>query len=247
MAMLTLPQAELYIAQRSAGMGLDPAAVLAVSAQEGLSSAGYAGPHPDPAPGQPGAFAVGPFQLNSAGALASSPAAGLSGASASAWAWSTDGIDWALGRIASVAHGQSGSSAIGAIVRLFERPADPSGEIARAQQVYGDYYAKWWNVEDTTGSSPPSGSSTPLVTDPSQQVQGKVTDGTAGGSTPGAFTLIPGVGGWPGVKISFGFLWAILLFGGGIAAIIGGLLLYFHKEVGEAAGQVGKVAAVAAV
>lgn len=238
----TLDQAEQYIAARAAGLGLDPGAVLSVASQEGLSAGGWAGPHPDPAPGHPSAFAVGPFQLNSAGALASSPVASWSSQAASSWAWSSDGIDWALGRINGVAHGLTGSTAINRIVSQFEIPADIPGEQSRAQARYPYYYAKWWNVEDTTGSSPTTNPT--LVSDPTQ---GKTVDTSATASSPGTFTLIPGVGGWPGVKISFGFLWAALLFAGGIAAIVIGLIIYFHKELGEAAQQVGRTAEVAAV
>jgi hypothetical protein len=235
MAQLTLDQAEVYIARQAAQYGLDPAAVISVAAGEGLSPAGYAGPHPDPARGAPSAYAVGPFQLNSAGQLGQSPAAGWSSQQASQWAWSTEGIDWALGRIASVAHGKAGSDAIGAIVRMFENPADPNTSITNAQGRYPSYYSKYQNVEDVTGSAPVD------RTDPT-------SDTFAGGSssTGGSFTLIPGAGPWPGVKVSYGFLWAALLFVGGIAAIVIGLLIYFRKEIAETGAQVARAAAVAA-
>lgn len=249
MTQLTLAQAEAYIAQKAPGYGLDPAAVLAVASQEGLSQSGYAGPHPDPAKNAPNAFAVGPFQLNSAGALGRSPAAGWGSNVASSWAWSTDGIDWALGQIASVAHGLSGSSAVNAIVSKFEISGDISGEESRAQGVYPAYYAKYWNqaTSDVTGSAPSTDPGT-LTSSPSDPTHA-VTVGETATSSSGSqqFTLVPGFGSWPGIKVSFGFLWAVLLFAGGIAAIIAGLLLYFHKEVADVGAQVGKVAAIAAV
>jgi hypothetical protein len=240
MTYLTLDQAQQYIARQSASYGLDPAAVLSVAAGEGLSTAGYAGPHPDPAAGAPNAFAVGPFQLNSAGALGNSPAAHFDSQSASAWAWSTDGIDWALGQIAGVAHGKSGSDAIWAIVHMFERPANPDLSTTNAQGRYPAYYQQYSNIEDITGSAP----YTPTPGASTTSATAGASSSSSGGSN--TFQLVPGFGPWPGIKISSGFLWAALLFGGGILAIVVGLLIYFHKEIAETGAQVARAAAVAA-
>jgi hypothetical protein len=60
-----------------------------------------------------------------------------------------------------------------------------------------------------------------------------------GGFFEGAANLFKTLG-------SRGFWWAVFLFAAGVAAIIAGILLYFHKEVAEGAGQVARVAAVAA-
>lgn len=97
--------------------GLDPNAVLAVAQQEGLS--GGIGDN---------GTSFGPFQLHRGGALPGSIPRGRE----QAWATSPAGINYALDAIARVAGGKRGAAAVDAIVRLFERPADPDGEVARA-------------------------------------------------------------------------------------------------------------------
>jgi len=125
-----------------------------------------------------------------------------------------------------------------------------AAEAARAGgagQATANYYSHWWAIAsnfptDVTGSAPivPSPTSTDTVT--------TGADSSSGGAN--AFQLIPGFSGplglnWPGVKISSGFLWAALLFVGGVAAIVIGLLIYFHKEIAETSVQVARAAAVA--
>ena len=58
---------------------------------------------------------------------------------AQAWAWSAAGINYALKRIDAVAGGLHGQAAIEAISREFERPKNPSAEIAGAEAAYGTY------------------------------------------------------------------------------------------------------------
>ena len=102
---------------------LDPKAVMAVAAQEGLGGG----------IGDQGT-SFGPFQLHYGGAY---PASAPRGAQASqAWAWSPAGLGYALSRIASVAGGLHGGQAVSNIVSRFERPADIPGEIARALAGY---------------------------------------------------------------------------------------------------------------
>src|SRR5450759_3436661 len=97
---------------------VDPRAALAVASQEGLSGGvGDSG------------TSFGPFQLHVGGALP----AGKN----QAWAESPAGINYAMQRIGSVAGGLKGAQAISAIVSRFERPANPSAEIARAMATYG--------------------------------------------------------------------------------------------------------------
>lgn len=108
------------IRQLATKYGVDPRAALAVASSEGLSGGvGDAG------------TSYGPFQLHRGGALP----AGRD----RVWAESPAGIEYALRQIAGVAKGLSGPAAIEAIVRKFERPADPTGEIARASQAYGSF------------------------------------------------------------------------------------------------------------
>ena len=103
---------------------LDPKAVLAVAAQEGLG--GGIGDN---------GTSFGPFQLHYGGAY---PSFAPQGAQASqAWAWSPEGINYALRNISQVAGGLKGPSAVNAIVTRFERPANPSGEVAGALRAYG--------------------------------------------------------------------------------------------------------------
>lgn len=101
--------------------GLDPQAILSVARQEGLSGGiGDAG------------TSFGPFQLHVGGAFPS----GIQG-NRQAWAWSPAGISYALNRIQSVASGLRGGAAVNAIVRRFERPANPNAEVAGALASLG--------------------------------------------------------------------------------------------------------------
>lgn len=113
-----------YIARRARALGLDPKAVLAVAAQEGLG--GGIGDN---------GTSFGPFQLHYGGAYPSSAPRGQ--AASQSWAWSPQGIEYALRQIKSVANGLRGRSAVEAIVSRFERPADPRSEISRALAAYG--------------------------------------------------------------------------------------------------------------
>ena len=116
-----------YILARSGRYGLDPKAALAVASMEGLSGGVGDGGH-----------AFGPFQLNDAGGvLTNRPGNHRS------FAESKQGIDWALQRMSQVgARGKTGNAAINAIVRQFERPANPDKEVSGAIGVYGKYGGK---------------------------------------------------------------------------------------------------------
>jgi hypothetical protein len=109
-------------------LGLDPRAVEAVARGEG-------GLTPRPGTQDIGdrnlGFSVGPFQLFSGGALpARIRSRGME--YADQWAWSPEGIRYALGRIASVAKGQKGERAVRSIITQFEKPAKPGKSIADA-------------------------------------------------------------------------------------------------------------------
>lgn len=104
---------------------LDPNAVLAIASQEGLG--GGIGDN---------GTSFGPFQMHIGGALPASVAA-KGEKYAQAWAWSPQGIDYALQQINSVAGGLKGKQAIAAISRRFERSLNPSKEIAGAIAAYG--------------------------------------------------------------------------------------------------------------
>lgn len=115
-----------YIVQRSRQLGLDPAAVLAVAAQEGLG--GGVGDN---------GSSFGPFQLHQGGAYPAS--APQTPAQAQRWAWSTSGLDYALEQISKVAQGLQGDAAISNIVSRFERPANVAAETAAAVGAYPTY------------------------------------------------------------------------------------------------------------
>lgn len=105
--------------------GLDPNAVIAVARTEGLGGG----------IGDQGS-SFGPFQLHQHGGAYPSWAP-QNPSAAQAWAWSPTGLNYALNRINTVASGLHGGSAIANIVKRFERPADPTSEIARAASYLG--------------------------------------------------------------------------------------------------------------
>lgn len=156
-----------YVRSRAPSFNLDPEAPLAVAAQEGLGGG----------IGDQGT-SFGPWQLHAGGALPAAVYQGPYSDATQAWAWSPEGIDYALSRMASVgAAGQSGAQAISTIVSKFERPADIPGETARAISGYsGD------------------GSTSPY------QTPARPGDPAAGGNQEvGLFgSIIPDIGGVPG-------------------------------------------------
>jgi hypothetical protein len=84
-----------------------------------------------PAPPGDHGTSFGPFQLHKGGAL---PAAHYG--DAQAWAWSKEGIDYAVDRAVAAEHGATGHAAITNIVSGFEHPANPTAEIAKASAYY---------------------------------------------------------------------------------------------------------------
>lgn len=101
--------------------GIDPQAALAVARVEGLGGGVGDGGH-----------AFGPFQLNDAGGVLTNRPGNHR-----QFAESPAGINWALDQIAGVARGLHGRGAVNAIVRRFERPANPDAEVQKALGLYG--------------------------------------------------------------------------------------------------------------
>lgn len=106
--------------------GIDPAAAIAVALGEG----GLVN-RPDDIGDLAGGGSYGPFQLYAQGALPSryrgNPQA------ADTFAWSPEGIKYALSRMrAAGAGGLTGPAAVNAIVRKFERPRYPDKSVAAA-------------------------------------------------------------------------------------------------------------------
>lgn len=123
--MTTLAPKDLpnYVRSVAPSYGLDPAALLAMSQHEGISGN----------PGD-GNTSFGPWQLHIGGALPSSIAA-LGPVRAQQWAWSTEGINYALSQIAGYAKNQTGYAAVAHIAE-WERSADIPGQTKRAWDSY---------------------------------------------------------------------------------------------------------------
>lgn len=117
-----------YVLQNAPKYRLDPQAVIAVARTEGglVNRADDRGD---------GGRSFGPHQLYEKGALprqfVGRPDA------ADAWAWSPAGFDYALRKMVEAgAAGLRGTEAINTIVRRFERPADPDGQVRKATGFY---------------------------------------------------------------------------------------------------------------
>jgi len=121
---------QALIQRLSAQLGLDPNAVNAIGSVEGPSAL-----HGGNSIGDNGT-SFGPFQLHAGGALPAEVWA-RGPAYANAWANSPQGIQYALNRMASVAGGLRGQSAVQAISSRFERPANVPGEVSKAMGFYG--------------------------------------------------------------------------------------------------------------
>lgn len=105
---------------------VDPQAALAVATHEGLSGGIGDGGH-----------AFGPWQLNNAGGVITGMFPGASPEQINAWAWSPEGLSFAIRHIATVAGGLKGAPAVTNIVTRFERPANPSAEVANSLATLG--------------------------------------------------------------------------------------------------------------
>lgn len=95
--------------------GVDPQAALAVALTEGGIKFGAIGD---------AGTSFGPWQLHEGGALPAGKDA--------KWANSPAGVKYALRKMGEVSGGLTGQQAIEAIVRKFERPADPDSQVAKA-------------------------------------------------------------------------------------------------------------------
>jgi len=179
------------IAAMARSRGLDPQAVLAVAGQEGLGGG----------IGDQGT-SFGPFQLHYGGAY---PLSAPRGAAASqAWAWSPEGVNYALNQIQGVAGGLSGPAAVSAIVNRFERPADPGSEI---RDALGGYGQTRYTLGDMPGSrgvptigQPPPSSAVKLI-----PLTKMPAGGLIGGSNLGSLDLLGSAAkalGFSGVQFS---------------------------------------------
>jgi hypothetical protein len=121
-----VPSVAPLIAQLARQYGLDPAAVIAVARGE-VGLVNRTGDIGDLG----GGGSYGPFQLYAQGALPSRYRGNSQ--AADQWAWSPEGIRYALSKMASSgAKGLTGRAAVDTIIRRFERPADPDKSVANA-------------------------------------------------------------------------------------------------------------------
>ena len=198
------------VVQRARAKGLDPRAVLAVWLGEGgIRFSGNDGDFT--APGNPSSF--GPAQLHDGGALP----ARFSGndPAARAFANSPAGIDYALDQVAKVAKGLTGPAAVDAIVRRFERPANPDASSANARARYERLGAVTLpaTLTDTPAAVPLEGTATPV------SILGPIPGGTLPPALEGAENVASGISG----PILTGVAYAGLTFAG-LALIVVGLL-----------------------
>lgn len=136
------PAVEKLVRQYSRIHNLDPDAVLAVLDWEGGVRWGGAGDYVNGV-----ATSFGPAQLHKGGALPKGKGA--------AWANSPEGLLYAIEQMAQYAAGLKGHQAIAAIVRRFERPANPDAEIKHALQTYKSTTGNTVNIPNVVGSPVP--------------------------------------------------------------------------------------------
>lgn len=135
---LTPKDLPAYVRQVAPQFGVDPAAALSMAQHEGM-----VGGRADPGDNN---TSFGPWQLHIGGALPSSIGA-LGPEAAQKWAWSTDGINYALkamaddngsSNIAAHARGLTGWAAVNAIAH-WERSADIPGQAESAWRTYAGW------------------------------------------------------------------------------------------------------------
>lgn len=204
-----------YVQAQAPQYGLDPRAVLAVSAQEGMG--GGIGDN---------GTSFGPWQLHQGGAYPSSAPQSPANA-ANRWAWSPQGIDYALGRMSGVAAGLRGPAAVRAIVYGFERPADPAAEYQAALNAYQQPGA-------IRGSGRAGGSG------------GGGSSSGGGGGGGGIIGGIEGTTRFLGELTSTAFwLRALEIVGGGVLLLLGLYLVARQAGLAPKASSVAKAAASA--
>lgn len=208
-----------HVNEKAASYNLDPAAVLAISSQEGLGGGIGDGGH-----------AFGPFQLNDAGGAFPASLAGLGVQAKQDWAWSPAGIDFALERISGVAGGMSGWPAIHAIATFFERPrADLlAGEIAGAWAQYMQWRGGGVSA-DVVGPIPVGGTMPiPGIAQPSTPTTGEtVVPGNAIVQTPPTGGISAGKIGAFEISLPTGLIIGLL---GAFLLLLGALLFGFNVK-----------------
>jgi len=139
-----------YIQQRGAQYGVDPRALIAIAMGEGglRNRANDIGD-------LSGGGSYGPFQMYAQGALPKQYRGNRQ--AADNWAWSEQGIDYALRGLSKYGRGKKGYAAIKAMIEGFERPRDPRSSIAHAAARYGGIGGGAPNALTTQGAPSFSG------------------------------------------------------------------------------------------
>ena len=200
---------------------VDPVAVLAIAQGEGGLTPAPGHYDPDQL-GNPG-WSYGPFQMRSPGALPIR-STGTYGPGYN-FAWSEQGIQYAISRIASVSAGKTGPDAIDSIVRNFERPADPAGSVARATARYNAFQSTGLSVAPTGNAA--KGLTAALLAEAKALGQDRWYPGGSQGIAGKAGLSLSSIGDLIGFVTSIRFVELI----GGFALIIIGLS-QLAKEAG---------------
>jgi len=219
-----------FLSSAARRVGVDPLAARAVAAVEGgiRGSVGDLG------------TSFGPWQLHWGGAM---PRRFWGSRAASqAFANSPAGISYALRQMSGVARGLHGRAAVEAIVRGFERPADPAGEIARAMGHYGGQLAGGAMGALPAAPKIPSFNAAALP-----DIAGKLSFAPPKipglGTLPGlpGLPLIPGLGSFPTPYVAppptFNIVDKVRAAAGGLVHPIGA---FANRAVRAAATQIGK-------
>jgi murein DD-endopeptidase MepM/ murein hydrolase activator NlpD len=143
--------------------GVDPRAALVVAPGEG----GLVN-RPDDIGDVAGGGSYGPFQLYAQGALPrqyrGNPQA------ADAWAWSPQGIEYAIRKMAEAgARGLQGPAAVEAIIRRFERPAKPDASVAAALERWAQTYGGGGGGGTQTAPAAVPTTAAPMTAGPNRQ------------------------------------------------------------------------------
>ena len=209
-----------YIVASARAHGVDPNVALAVAYGEGgVKSPGPIGDN---------GTSFGPYQMHQGGALPST----LSGQRAQSWAWSPQGIDYAMARIAKVTQGLEGPAAISAAVRNFERPAQPGPEIARDVAYYNQQAGRGGggNIGPSGGLGGGSGASSAGAA-ASQNTGGMLFQcgtGSGGVSLPIVGQVVPNFLPDVGCYLKSTLLFTVYAFGG-LGAIVAGVMLVWPR------------------
>lgn len=244
----TLPD---YVRSVAPSYGVDPAAALAMAQHEGM-----VGGHGNPGDGN---TSFGPWQLHIGGALPSNIGA-LGPVAAQQWAWSTDGVNYALQSMAndrfSPAKGLFGQAATAAIAG-WERSTDIPGQAWAAWQSYTGWLGtnipialdNFFNVVTPGGTRQQQGGdgnpivTLPTVTDPTSNATANTSTTTevnttthaTGGGAPSQDLRLGAIG-----PLQIGMPSGLMLGLFGLSLLLIGAILFGFNVQNRVTAQVSK-------